>query len=62
MPALTVQAAHQNKLAHDPTDLLDGLVGDATVIVEQGDMRVVLLPPAPADPGFVQRRDELTLK
>ena len=62
MTALTVQAAHKNKLAHHPTDRLDGLIGDATLIVEQGDMRVVRPRLAPPDPGVAQRRDELTLK
>src|SRR5437763_3955268 len=62
MPALTLQAADKNDLPHDPTDRLHGLIGDATLIVEQGDMRVVRPRFAPPDSGFAQRRDELTLK
>jgi hypothetical protein len=34
MPALTVQAAYKNKLAHNPADRLDGFIEDPTVIVE----------------------------
>ena len=45
---LTVQAMHQDELTYRPTDGIDGLFGNAAIIIQQGEVRLVMqLHPAP---------------
>ena len=62
MPAFTEQAVHQDELACSPPDRLDGLLGDAAVIVKQGHVRrVARFGPAP-EPGLLHRHPQCLLE
>ncbi len=62
VPSFAEQAMHKDKLLRSPANCLDSLLGEATIVIQEGHMRcVVWCHPAP-EPGFRYRQAKSLLK